>query len=110
EFLGEYAPLTYRLATFAPDGKLIDKAEVSGRSSLSQDIRLATIHSSMEIDVEVLTAEYEKDPEKEGYWDNKIVRTTSVGKEKYKVSAAGKIELISNTRTDTLNVMASEGN
>lgn len=110
EFLGEYAPLTYRLATFTTDGKLIDKVEISGRSSLNDEIRLATVKSGMQIDVEVLSAEYEKDPKEEGYWDNKIVRTASIGKETYKVSPSGQIEKIASSRVEDASVADASSN
>lgn len=108
EFLGQYSPITYRLVTFTPEGKLIDKREISGRTDLNGDIRLGTVKSTMEISVDLLKPEYEKDPVEEGYWDNRIVRTTLVGKEKYKVNAAGKIELISSERNDPSQVVAAE--
>lgn len=99
EFLGDYAPVTYKLATFTPGGKLIDKREISGRSSLADEVRLATIKANGAIDVQVLALEFEKDPVNEGYWDNPIKSTKAVGKEKYQIKANGKIELLSDTRT-----------
>jgi len=98
EFLGDYAPVTYKLATFTSSGKLIDKREISGRTSLEDEVRLATIKANGAIDVQLLALEHDKDPENEGYIDNPIKSTKIVGKEKYQIKSNGKIEMLSETR------------
>lgn len=106
EFLGDFAPITYRLATFTPTGKLIDKREIAGRSSLGDEVRLSTIKQNGAIDVQVIALEYEKDTEQEGYWDNPVKSTKSVGKEKYQIKSNGQIELITTTKKKNSNETA----
>lgn len=95
EFLGEVAPLTYRLATYSNTGKIIDKYDIAGRSNLSEDVRLATLKENGAIDVNVIGLEYEKDPDEHGYWDNKVKSTQLKGKEKYQIKSNGKIQKLS---------------
>lgn len=91
EFLGEYSPLTYRLATFTHDGKLIDKKDMGGRELLSDPIKQATFLKDRTIKVEVLKPTYTNDPEQEGYYDNKIISYSKVGSMEYVIDEYGKI-------------------
>jgi len=100
EFMGEYAPITYRLVTFSPAGKLIDKREIAGRSSLGDKVRLTTIKQNGAIDVQVIALEYEKNPEENGYWGNPVKSTKAVGKEKLQIKSNGIIELILSAQKD----------
>lgn len=97
EFMGESAPLLYRMATFTHEGKLIDKKRIGGKENLSDDIWVSTFNKDQTIDIKVMKATYEKDPEEEGYYDNKIVSTKEVGKIKYKVDSSGMIVKLSGT-------------
>ena len=97
EFLGDVAPLTYRLATFTHTGKIIDKYDIAGRSNLNEDVRLATLKSNGAIDVDVIALQYEKDPDEHGYWDNKVKSTQLKGREKYQIKSTGKIQKLSET-------------
>ncbi len=91
EFMGDYAPLLYRMATFTHEGKLIDKKRIGGKEFLSDNIWEATFKKDRTIDIRVLEATFAKDPEEEGYYDNKIVSTKEVGKKQFKVNDEGKI-------------------
>lgn len=91
EFMGDYAPLLYRMATFTHDGQLIDKKNIGGRENLSDHLMEATLNKDRTIDIDVLEATYENDPDDHGYYDNKIVSTSKVSTIKYKVSSSGKI-------------------
>jgi len=93
-FMGEYAPLTYRMATFTHEGKLIDKKEISGRSLLSDPIMQATLNNNMTIDVELLEPVYENDPDDYGYYDNPMISSESVGNKQFKLTKRGKIQEI----------------
>lgn len=97
EFLGEAAPLTYRLATYTNTGKVIDKFDIAGRSNLSDDVRLATLKAKGVIDVDVIGLIYEKDVEEFGYWDNQVKSTKLVGKEQYQIKSNGKIQKLTET-------------
>lgn len=91
EFMGDYAPLLYRMATFTHEGKLIDKKRIGGKEFLSDNIWETTFNKDRTIDIRVLEATFAKDPEDEGYYDNKIISTKEVGKKQFKVNDAGKI-------------------
>lgn len=91
EYMGELAPLTYRLATFTHDGKLIDKKEISGRTSLGKEIKEAKLLKGGVIEVSRYTPVYEKDPDDQGYYDNPIVKKTFIDKKIITISKAGKI-------------------
>ena len=91
EFFGDEAPLTFRLATFTPEGKLIDKKEIAGRSDLSKPLKSALIKNDLSITVTSYETSFEKDPEEEGYYDNKIVKKTKIGEESFSIDPKGKI-------------------
>ncbi len=92
EFMGEYAPLTYRMATFTHEGKLIDKKVIGGRELLDEPIMVATVNKNKTIDVELINPVYENDPDDYGYYENPMVSSESVGKMTFKLSKSGKIE------------------
>jgi tetratricopeptide (TPR) repeat protein len=95
EFMGDAAPLLYRMATFTHEGKLIDKKRIGGKEYLSDDLWSTTFNKDKTIDVSILKPTYEKDPEDEGYYENKIVSTKEVGQLKYKVDGNGMIIKVS---------------
>ncbi|MDG1331157.1 MAG: tetratricopeptide repeat protein [Crocinitomicaceae bacterium] len=95
EFMGESAPLLYRMATFTHEGKLIDKKRIGGKEYLRDDLWSTTFNKDKTIDVSILKPTYEKDPDDEGYYENKIVSTEEVGKLKYKLSGSGMIVKVS---------------
>jgi tetratricopeptide (TPR) repeat protein len=101
EFMGNGAPLSYRLATFTHAGKLIDKKTIGGREYLSDNIMEATFKKNRTIHVDLLEPSYEKDPEDEGYYENPIVSTKSVGYQEYKVMSSGKIVETEGQENDT---------
>lgn len=91
EFYGDEAPLTFRLATFTNEGKLIDKKEIAGRSDFSKPLKSAVIKSDMSIVITSYETEFEKDPEEEGYHDNAVSKKTKIGEESYTIDSKGKI-------------------
>lgn len=95
EFMGEVAPLTYRLVTYTHSGKIIDKYDIAGRSTLAEEVRLATLKANGAVDVDVISLEYEKDPDEFGYWENKVKTTKLIGKEKFQITTSGKIQKLS---------------
>lgn len=103
EFMGDAAPLLYRMATFTHDGKLIDKKRIGGKEYLSDNLWETTFNKDRTIDVSILEATYESDPEDVGYYDNKIISTREVGKKRFKVNDAGKIVDLSQNK-DVANI------
>lgn len=91
EYMGEDGPLTFRLATFTHDGKLIDKREIAGNEILSDPMRIATMDSKMNISIDLYETKYENDPDDVGYYNNKIVGKEKVGSESFKLSGNGYI-------------------
>jgi len=91
EFMGEYAPLTYVLATYTHEGKLIDKEKIGGSSSLSEAILFTTLNKNMKIKAEIRKPIYEKDPYDHGYYDNEMIDSELIGTKSFSISAKGKI-------------------
>ena len=91
EYMGDLAPLTYRLATFTHEGKLIDKKEVSGRTSLGQEIKEAKLLKGGVIEVSRYEPIYKKDADEYGYYDNPIVKKNLIDKKTITISKTGKI-------------------
>ena len=104
EFMGDAAPLLYRMATFTHDGKLIDKQRIGGKEYLSDDIWSTTFNDDRTIDVKILKPTYEKDPDDEGYYENKIVSTQEVGQLKFEVDNKGMIVKISGDDQDVADL------
>lgn len=95
EFMGDAAPLLYRLATFTHEGKLIDKKRIGGKEYLSDDLWSTTFNKDRTIDIKVLKPTYEKDPEDEGYYENEIVSSEEIGQMQFKVDGKGMIVKVS---------------
>jgi tetratricopeptide (TPR) repeat protein len=73
------SPIVYRLVTYTPEGKLIDKQFVAGHKLLDQELRTAKFNKDRTIEVRVFHIEYEKDVEEHGYYDNKVKSRTEAG-------------------------------
>lgn len=91
EFMGEYAPLTYRMATFTHDGRLIDKKDIAGRSRYDEPVMVSTIRKDRIVEVKLIEPEYEKDPDNYGYYDNPMKSSKTVGTMKFRVTSDGRI-------------------
>lgn len=91
EFLGDYAPSMYRLATFTHEGKLIDKRQIAGGSSLNGELRDASLLAGGKIEVSVFEPVYEKDPNDNGYWDNPMKSKKQLRKEFLSIDKNGMI-------------------
>ena len=91
EFMGEYAPSAFMMATFTHEGKLIDKEMIAGGEYLNDDFLEATLNKDMTISVDVLNPIYEKDTDEHGFYDNKLVDTEKIGEVEFRISKTGKI-------------------
>lgn len=91
EFMGEFAPLLYRMATFTHEGILIDKKEVAGREYLDKPLMESVLNEDMSIDIHILEPTYEKDPSDKGYYDNPIISTQKIGERRLRLTDNGKI-------------------
>lgn len=92
EFMGDYAPNLYRLATFTHEGKLIDKHEIAGGTELMGEMRDATLLSDGRIELKIFEPIFEKDPDEHGFWDNPMTGKKQLRKEYLKINKDGKIE------------------
>ena len=91
EFMGQYAPLTYRMATFTHEGKLIDKKDIGGRESYSDPVWVATLNKNMTVDVKLIQPVYKNDESDYGYYENPMISSKVVGTTKFKITKTGKI-------------------
>lgn len=91
EFMGDYAPLTYMMATYTHEGRLIDKGQIGGRSSLSKPMLISTLQKNRIIKGELREPVYEKNPDEHGYYDNKMISSKLVGTKNFSVSKTGEI-------------------
>jgi len=91
EFMGELAPLTYRMATFTHEGKLIDKKDIAGSSNYSEELKEATLTKNRVINVKYFKPIYKEDPDLHGFYDNEIIKKNLLGSTTITISANGKI-------------------
>lgn len=91
EWIGDLAPLEYKMATFTHDGKLIDKRVIGGSSDLDGEILLTKLKSDRTMVATIVEPQYEKDPDSYGYDDNKLKSYKKLGTMDIKITKAGKI-------------------
>lgn len=95
EFLGDQAPLSYRLVTYTHEGQLIDEYLIAGRTSYSDKLRMCTVNNDLTISIDLMETVFEKDIEEFGPYDNPIKSKNKVGEENLQITETGKIEKIS---------------
>ncbi|MGE7774019.1 TPR end-of-group domain-containing protein [Chitinophaga sp. NPDC101104] len=89
--MDEAAPLCYYLASFDPNGKLLDKLIVGGHRILDEPFRVGKITANGDVEVKKFAVRYEKDPATSGYAENKMEEMNEVGVEYFAISADGHI-------------------
>lgn len=90
-FMEDLAPIAYLLVTFTPDGKIIDKKMIAGHTSIDEPIMTAKVTQNGVICVKTYDIEFEKDPEEEGYENNRVKNKTLSNTEYFKIGDDGKI-------------------
>jgi tetratricopeptide (TPR) repeat protein len=88
EMGGNTLPVYY-IVSFNNRGKLIDKLQIGGHPILKDPFKVATITANHNIEIALFDITYEKNPDDEGYEDNKIIEQKEVGKEFYAISEDG---------------------
>lgn len=88
-YFDEEAPLLFRLVTFTPAGKLIDKMEVAGRTYLGDELLETEFDKKLNFTLKKFETTYKKNPDEEGYKNNPIVKKTKVAEIKYHIDNAG---------------------
>lgn len=92
EFMGEYAPSSFVLATFTHEGKLIDKRAIAGGEYLDENFWEATLRKNRKIAIDIVKPIYEKDTFEHGFYDNKLIDTKKVGKIEFEINKKGEIK------------------
>lgn len=91
EFLGDEAPLLYRLVTFSHEGKLIDKLTIAGRNYFDDPLLMCSIDKKSKITITSFETTYKKDPNEHGYENNPVVSKKEIKKEEFIIDKSGKI-------------------
>lgn len=94
EFMGPEGPTVYRMATFTDKGKLIDKKEIGGRTTMDAPIMSSTVTKDFKVNVELKQPIYKNDPDKYGYYENEVVEEKFVGRLMFSIQENGKIDRI----------------
>lgn len=85
------SPIVYRLVTYTPEGRLIDKQTVAGHKLFTDPLQAATFGKDRTIEVRSYKLVYEKEPGEEGIGDNKVKSKTETGMETLKINDDGTI-------------------
>ncbi|MFT5780283.1 MAG: hypothetical protein ACI837_003244 [Crocinitomicaceae bacterium] len=92
-FLEKIAPLSYTLATFTIEGKLIEKLIIGGSEFLDENYHEAEFKKNHTISVINLKPIYKRDIEEYGFMDNPIVSMKQIEKRTYKIDDGGKFRI-----------------
>ena len=103
EFMGPEGPTVYRMATFTHEGKLIDKKEIAGRSTMDAPIMSSILTKDFKINVELKQPIYKNDPDEHGYYENEIMELKSAGRFMFVVRENGRIDRIEGEQIDLVS-------
>lgn len=87
-----YTPIYFYLVTYSPQGKILDKMEVGGQKSFTDNFKTLSLKENLTMEVKSFKNIYEKDPEKDGYEKNKVIKSDLVSTNYYKINSKGKFE------------------
>ena len=80
---------SYRLVTFTPQGKLIDKKQIAGRELYTDLLKVATISKDKIITIKSYELTHAEDPEDVGYVNNPVKSRELIETEEYNINADG---------------------
>lgn len=86
-------PTAYIIASFTNTGRLIDKKTIAGSVALDSAFKECSFISNKEFEVKEYKNIYEKDTEKEGYEDNRIIRRDLLATYKYTIDSTGRFSV-----------------
>ena len=86
------SPTYFYMVTYSPQGKIIDKMQVGGQKTFTDNFKTLVLKENLSLEVKDYKNIYEKDPVKNGYEENKITRSELVSTKYYKINAKGKFE------------------
>ena len=90
-----YSPIYFYLVTYSDEGKIIDKMQVAGQKTFSDNFKTFIIKENMTFEVKAFKNIYEKDPDKEGYENNNIVKSDPISANYFTITPLGKIRKLS---------------
>ena len=87
-----YAPVYFYLVTYSPQGKIIDKIPAGGQKTFTDNFKTLSLQENLSFEIKDFKNTYEKDPEKDGYENNKVIKSDLVSTSYYKINSKGKFE------------------
>lgn len=90
-FMEDLSPVLYKLVTFTPEGKIIDRKDIAGHSFLEDPLMTAKITQNRVICIKTYDLTYEKDPGEEGFENNPVKSKTLSGTAYFKINDNGTI-------------------
>ena len=87
-----YAPVYFYMVTYSPQGKIIDKMQVGGQKTFTDNFKDLLLKQNLTMEVKEFKNIYEKDPSKDGYENNKVTKSELLTTSYYRINAKGKFE------------------
>lgn len=87
-----YAPVYFYMVTYSPQGKIIDKMQVGGQRIFTDNFKNLLLKENLNLEIKEFKNIYERDPSKDGYENNKVVKSELVTTSYFKISSIGKFE------------------
>lgn len=87
-----YSPVYFYLVTYSPQGKIIDKMQVGGQKTFTDNFKNLLLKENLTLEIREFKNVYEKDPGKDGYENNKVIKSELLTTAYYKINNKGKFE------------------
>lgn len=87
-----YAPVYLYLVTYSSIGKIIDKMQVAGQKTFTDNFKNLVLKPNLTLEIKDFKNIYERDPSKDGYENNKVVKSELLTTSYYRINAKGKFE------------------
>ncbi len=87
---GGNGSLAYYMATYKPNGIIIDKMLIAGRTSIANPIKTFSINGNLTFEVKELEQTYKYPVQDSGYYNNEIVKTNVKSCRNFKITDEGK--------------------
>lgn len=87
-----YSPVYFYLVTYSPQGKIIDKMQVGGQKTFTDNFKDLMVKQNLTMEIKEFKNMYEKDPVKDGYENNKVIKSNLLATSYYRINAKGKFE------------------
>ena len=97
-----YAPVYFYMVTYSHQGKIIDKMQVGGQKTFTDNFKDLLIKQNLSLEIKEFKNIYEKDPAKDGYENNKVTKSELLTTSYYRINAKGKFEKAEKDQLATL--------